>query len=472
MASAVRKRPILALDLGTTQVKAAVVEPDGRVSALASRRCAATAGPRALVDATALLAAAEDALREAATGAVDPLALALSCAMHGAVPVAPDETPLGPLSTFADPVGGAHGRALREAGRALPLHARTGTPVHPSSWVCRLPALRAELAPATRERLAGFRSAKELLLWRWCGARVVDESLASATGLCDADTGDWDPEALALAGLDRAALPGIVPIVERVGPWRPGVAAGLGLPADLPVVIGASDGACAHLGVGGDEPGVASLSFGTSGAARRAVDVGQARALAGALAARGLFRYRLDAAAALVGGAVSHVGRALEWAAGLFWPGLGPDAAVAALLDEAARADPRGELPDFDPRLSGERFPEHDLDAVACGAFTGLGYAHGRAELQAAVVAGIVGSVARIVEACDGVLGPATAIRGGGGLLRAPLVAQRLADRLRRTVEIAASVESSAIGAARLARRALGLDDPSPFRAERCARPR
>ena len=59
-----------------------------------------------------------------------------------------------------------------------------------------------------------FMSAKEYVIQKWFGQRLIDYSMASATGLFNMNTFDWDEEALALAGVDKKQLSKIVPPTE------------------------------------------------------------------------------------------------------------------------------------------------------------------------------------------------------------------------------------------------------------------
>ena len=111
---------------------------------------------------------------------------------------------------------------------------------------------------------------KSYLVNRWSTAGyVLDEQLASATGLLDLRTRDWLPEAWLLAGdgtEPNLVRPTVVPARTRLT-WRPEVARRLGT-TDLPLYIGGSDGCLANLGSGITAPGHVSLTIGTSGAVR------------------------------------------------------------------------------------------------------------------------------------------------------------------------------------------------------------
>jgi gluconokinase len=139
------------------------------------------------------------------------------------------------------------------------LHKRTGTPMHPMSPLPKLLWWRQHhpVVFAATPQLGGV---KEVVLSGLCeGETMIDLSCASATGLYDITARRWDPEALQLAGIDAEQLATVVPTTHVVTGLRVEVAEKTGLPRDLPVVVGASDGPLANLGFGGGARGVSPL---------------------------------------------------------------------------------------------------------------------------------------------------------------------------------------------------------------------
>src|SRR5690606_7971972 len=209
-----------------------------------------------------------------------------------------------------------------------------------------------EREPQLFDRAALFLSQKELLLRRFCETDVVDESVASASGLYDLGSRDWSRAALEFCGIGAERLARVVPTVHVLDSWRPEAARRLGLPADLPLVVGATDGVLANVGVGADRPGVAAVTMGTSSAARVVVD------RPGVRAESGLFCYALRDGRGVVGGASNNAGNVLDWLGRIFWPEV-PDTSER-IRTVLAAAEAGAALPGcrvaFDPRLSGERF--------------------------------------------------------------------------------------------------------------------
>lgn len=430
--------PILALDLGTTSAKALVIDADQRVLVRAERPVETVCAQPGWSEQDALAiqrAAGEAAVEALAMSPVRPRAAAFSCAMHGIVPLDRAGAPLAMLRTWADVRGASVAESLRRGGDQKALELRCGTPVHASSPLCKLAAMRVG-EPALFGVASAFVSAKELLLRSWCDSAVVDLSIASATGLLGLDALDWDREALEMAGVGVEQLSALVPtrhVVEAVrGPLR-----------GMPVVVGASDGCLANLGVGAMGQGVVAVTLGTSGAARI---VDSERSGGG-----GLFCYVLDDAEWVIGGAVNDMGNAVRLVAERLFGDAGEP--VSALLEAAGTSVPGARGARFIPGLFGQRFP--DYTAEPSGGFVDEG-SFASADLGRAVLEGVIDGLGAVVDALRARRSSVRCVRAGGGLVRSPLVQQILADRVGVPLEVGEDWDASALGAARLARRALG----------------
>ena len=85
---------------------------------------------------------------------------------------------------------------------------------------------------------------------------MIEATNASRTGLVTLETGEWNPELLALYGIPRAMLPRIVPSMYPVGTWQ---VAGHAMP--IAAVLG--DQQAASIGQGCATPGKAKITYGT-----------------------------------------------------------------------------------------------------------------------------------------------------------------------------------------------------------------
>lgn len=440
---------VIGLDCGTTSTKAVAAGVDGVVRAVtrAGYPLLVPAPGEAELDPAQVLAAAREALHAMAVRLGElghrAVAVCVCSAMHGLVPLEADGRPRGPLLTWADGRAAAQAAALHDSGRAAGLHARTGTPVHPMSPMVKLVHLR-ENDPGAVAAAPRWGGVKELLLALLCpGAARLDLSAASSSGMYDVAARRWDAEALELTGVRERQLGQVVATTAVVG----GLAEGLGLPAGLPVVAGATDGPLANLGVGAVVPGVVAVSLGTSGALRAVRD------RPGVDDAGRLFCYALTDDRWVLGGAVNNGGSAVRWAARTMTDGAAhdEDATDARLLEEAAAVPPLADGLLCLPYLLGERAPWWRPGLT--GAYVGLRRDHGRGHLVRAAVEGVCQQLALVRHSLPDTVHE---VRATGGAVTSPLWPEVLAAALDLPVRVADSPEGSGLGACLLGWHALG----------------
>ncbi len=387
-----------------------------------------------------MLAATLAVIRDALGDGHGVEGLAFSGAMHSLIGLDAHEQPITPLLTWADARAGAQARRLRRDHPQL--HARTGTPVHPMSPLVKL-VWFAEAQPELFARVRRWAGIKELVVRRLTGEWVIDASCASGTGLMSLERGDWDPEALALAGVSRDQL-SIIVGTERTLPLA---SRELGLASGTPVVVGGGDGPLANLGVGAIVPGVAACSIGTSGALRLTV------ARSGVDPAARLFCYALTPERWVVGGAINNGGSVLEWAGRALAPDVGRQS-PEALLALAATVAPGSEGLVMLPYLLGERAPR--WGTLARGAYVGLRHVHERPHLIRAALEGVCLQLALVLASMRAAGHDVREIRATGGFAHSALWRQMLSDVLGVPIGFPAVTQGSAFGAALLGLHALG----------------
>ena len=441
---------VVGVDVGTTATKAVAFDAQGR------ERGAAEVGypllepapgrgeqePGAVVDGA--LEAIRGAVAEARTRGAEVVGLSLSAAMHALIALDARDRPLTRLVTWADTRASAQAQRLRTEHPDL--HDRTGTPIHSMAPLPKL-VWFAESDPTTFEAARRWVGVKELVVARLTGASLLDHSTASGTGLLNLESLDWDPGALAAAGIEGDRLAALVPATERLE-LRADVAAELGLDHQVPLVVGAGDGPSANLGVGAVAPGVAACSIGTSGALRLttqrpAVD-----------RARHLFCYALTPGRWIVGGATSNGGVVLQWAGAALAPDLG-EHAEAHLIALAEDVPPGSDGLLMLPYLLSERAPL--WGAPARGAYVGLARHHGRGHLVRAALEGACQQLALVLGSLRDAGHEVRELRATGGFARSAAWRQMLADVLDMEIGFPAAHEGSARGAALLGMETLGL---------------
>jgi gluconokinase len=452
---------VIGIDTGTTSTKGVAAGIDGEVRAVAGAHYPLSVpGPgRAELDSGQLREAAVEALvavaKQCRENGDRVVAVSLSAFLHALVPMDADGRPLGPVITWADGRAAAQSEALSAAGRAKKLQARTGTPVHPMSPLTKLAWWR-EHHPDVLRETPRWGGVKELMLGALADAPfLVDLSIASGTGLYDIHARHWDPEALDVAGVRADQLAEVVPTTHRLR-LAPGVASAAGLPADLPLIIGAADGPLANLGVGATPAGVAAVSLGTSGALRTLVDAPTADA------AGRLFCYALTEDRWVIGGAVNNAGSVVRWAGQSFAGGFerpgaedeDADERDAALLTEAASAPPGSGGLLCLPYLLGERAPW--WRSGMRGAYIGLRREHGRPHLVRAAVEGVCQQLALVRDSFAAEGHAVTEVRATGGAVASDLWVGVLAAALDLPVSVADTPEGTGLGACLLGWHALG----------------
>jgi gluconokinase len=391
----------VALDVGSSSVRAVAYDEHGDAEAGDARLAYAELDADELVDACVAVLAQ--------VGEGD--ALAISAFWHSLVALDRANRPVGPLLTWRDTLG--------EPPLLDPedYHRRTGCFLHPAFWPAKLVRLAVEGVRAVR-----FVSFADYLLFRLTGELQTAVSMASGTGLFDPNRLDWDDETLAAVGVRRDQLPPLS------GEAVAGVLPALG------------DGACSNAGVGAVERGRAAVTIGTSGAARVVYAAGEAEARPG------LFLYRLDERRFCEGGALSDGGNLHAW------------------LAQTLRAFDASELSDrpaaahglvFLPFLGGER--SLGWDASRRGRVQGLSFATTPLDLVQAALEGVCYRFAAVLDAIGAV---ESIVVTGGALLANPAWVQMLADVLGRPLEVSAAAEGSARGAALVALERLGFEIP------------
>src|SRR4051795_5316559 len=283
--SAVRVRPVagvLGIDVGTSSVRAQVFDADARERDPAKHRYPGENDPARIV--TLVRQAVEEA-----TAGQEYDAVGGSC--FGPSLLALDEhgRPLTPILGWRDTRSADSAAWLARRVDAAGVHARTGCHIHTSYWPAKL-AWLAQEEPEVFRRARRFVSFCDYLYAQILGREVPTSlSMASATGMLELHARAWDPELLALLGVEAERLPEISN--EAVERWYPALL----------------DGACSNLGAGCVTRDRAALMVGTSGAFRTVYESAQPQAR------EGLFIHWLDDTRVVEGGSLSDGGSLVHW---------------------------------------------------------------------------------------------------------------------------------------------------------------
>jgi glycerol kinase len=455
---------VLAVDVGTSGVRAAVVSSAGEVVTSCYRAALPTSPMINFVefDPTEQADAALAVAHEALTAADGPVA-AVGITNQRASTILWDRrtgTPVGPGVGWQD---------LRTVGMCLSLQAQ-GLHLAPNASATKL-AFLLDMADPDRSRAAAgelaFGTVDTWLVWTLSGggAHVTDPGNAAVTGLLAPDGSGWDPAVLEALRIPPEVLPAIV---DSAGV----VAAATALPGAPPIGGLAGDQQASLLGQGCVVPGATKLTLGTGGM----LDVctgstPPAVAKRGAAGTIPIVAWRRAGVTTWgAEGIAITAGTAVEWIRdGL---GLVPDSAASEAV-AASVADTGGVV--FVPALFGLGAPRWDYGAR--GGFFGLTRGTGRAEMVRAVLEGVAQRGADLLEAAEADTGLTIAeLRLDGGMSANGVVVQALADFTGRPVAVSPVTEATTLGAAYLAGLAVGVwsneaETAALFRPVRVAEP-
>lgn len=450
------------VDIGTTSTKTVAFDRGGQVWAEAEREYplhSPVAG-WAEQDPDEIFEAVLDSLAEVVRSVEERneeiSGVSFSAAMHSLLALDEEHRPLTAALTFADNRAAEQAARIKWEMNGLSIHRRTGTPIHPMSPLAKLLWFREEVAE-TFEKAVRWVSVKEYVFYRLFGEFVVDYSIASATGLFNLKSLDWDEGALEIAGLPREKLSSPVPTTHIVEGLHAEYAERLGLDEETPFIVGANDGVLANLGVGAIDPGVVACSIGTSGAVRTVIPEPEVDEEGST------FCYALTDEMWAIGGPINNGGIALQWTLDELFYDLKEDAEEKGrdpyeLMEELAvevEAGSRGLI--FLPYLTGERAPHWNPDVK--GVFFGLTLQHRREHLIRAVLEGVIYQMSLVAQSLEEVAGEPTEVRATGGFTQSELWRQITADVFNKEIVFPESYQSSCLGAALLGMKALGAID-------------
>jgi len=468
---------ILAIDLGTSGPKVALVTVGGKVLTTASRPTTLLLPPgggaeqdpedwwRAIVQATAEVREHPDFV----AGAI--AAVSVTAQWAGTVPVDEAGNALGNAILWMDTRGAPDARALCKGWVSIEGYA----PRKAAAWIRKTggaPSLNGKdpvghilwLARADRPRYDAarwFLEPKDYLNLRLTGTAAASyDSIAMhwVTDNRNIDAVAYDDGLLALTGLPADKLPPLRAATDILDPLCARAAEELGLPSGVPVVCGTPDVQSAAVGSGAVGPAKAHLYLGTSSWISTHVRFKKTD----------LLRNIASLPSALpgqyfVGNSQETAGGCLNWLRdGVLFgdDALGHDVPpddVFARIDALAESVPAGsDNVVFTPWLIGERCPV--ADERVRGSFLNLSLSTSRAHLARAVLEGVAYNtrwLLRTVERFIGTPLPSLRVVGGGG--KSDLWCQIHADVLGRPIEqVRDPIAVNALGAALIG--ALAID--------------
>ncbi|WP_375250595.1 xylulokinase [Sphingomonas sp.] len=439
----------LGIDIGTSGVKAVVIDPMGVVvdqgtaalSVQRPHRLWSEQEPAAWWAATsAAVRAIDPAVRRSVRG------VGLAGQMHGATLLDAADAPLRPAILWNDGRSAAQCAKLEQAVPAL--RTITGNIAMPGFTAPKLAWVR-DNEPELFARIATVLLPKDYVRLMMTGDKASDLSDSAGTLWLDVARRDWSDVLLDACGLHRGQMPRLHEGSEPTGVLLREVADLWGMD-QVPVAAGGGDNAAGAIGIGVVADGDALLSLGTSGVifvATRAFRPNPDRAVHAFCHALPNLWHQMSV----------HLSAAscVDWVARLTGT-----ASVAELFARAEATGPAKGAELFLPYLSGERTPHNDADVR--GAFLNLDHDTDPGRLAQAVLEGVAFALADGLDALGdaGTRLSRLAVIGGGA--RSAYWGRILAAALG--VELAyleGGEVGPALGAARLAQLAVDGGEPA-----------
>lgn len=445
---------ILAIDQGTTNTKALLIDSAGQIVASASRPLSIRYPQPAWVEQDAreiwnsVAATAAECLERARGVTPDAIGVANQ---RESVVVWDRLTgePQGPCVAWQCRRTAAFCTALRERGAECLVRQRTGLALAPVYSASKAHWLLEHIPDGFRRAADGelcIGTVDSWVLWNLTGGAVhaTDLTNASRTQLLDLQRLDWDEELLELFSIPRLALPAVHPSSHVFGATveRGGITAG------IPIGALAGDSQAALFGHGAFGPGAVKATYGT-GSSLMTITEGPAVSREGlsttiACSCAGETRYALEGNIPVTGGAVRWLGEFMRL------PNPAEDVARLALTV----ADSGGVY--TVPAFAGLGAP-HRNDA-ARGLIMGLTQGTAAAHVARAIIESIAYQVCDVFQAMErDTAGTLPELLAGGGASRNDLLMQFQADILERPVVRSVADDVSAIGVAWLAGLTVGV---------------
>jgi len=370
----------LGIDIGTSGVKAMLIDRSGRPLGEASAKSVEPVRPHPGWSEqnpqdwwTATLEAVDALAKKLPREMAALRGIGLSGHMHGAVLLDERLEVLRPAILWND---GRSAAECAEMEAALPsLRALAGNIAMPGFTAPKIAWVRKH-EPEIFNRIGKVVLPKVYVRLKLTGELAEDMSDAAGTLWLDVGRRDWSDELLAVTGLKRSHMPRLVEGSAVSGKLKPEFLARWGISHDVVVAGGAGDNAAAACGIGAIRPGEGFVSLGTSGV----LFVSNARFSPNTEGAVHAFCHAIPDTWHQMGVILSATD-SLNWLSRI-------TGQSQAALSQAAEAQFRGPGEAiFLPYLSGERTPHNN--AGARGSFVGLSQSTDVAQLAQAVMEGV-----------------------------------------------------------------------------------
>jgi xylulokinase len=432
----------LGIDVGTSAVKAVLIDEQGTVTGISSseyemytpRPLWAEQNPQDWWNGTGI--AVRNLLSNNKINSEDIKGIGLTGQMHGLVTLDINGDLLYPCIMWNDQRTSEECKEITDKIGADKLLEITGNPVLPGFTAPKILWLK-KYKPEIYSKIKKILLPKDYLRYKLTGRFFTEVSDASGTSLLDVKNRKWSDIMLGKLEIPSEWLPEVRESVVVTGHISSEASELTGLKEGTPVTGGGGDQAAGAVGAGAVKEGIISMVLGTSGVVFTHSDKYRIEP-DGKLHA---FCHAVPDAWHLMGVTLSAAG-SLKWFRDKLYPGEKYD-----MLTKGASGIPAGsEGLLFLPYLSGERTPYPDPDAK--GTFTGITIRHGKDHFTRAVLEGVAYSLLDCYKLNSAIGIKADKIVLGGGGAKSPLWRSIIADLFNIEIVTLKCTEGAPFGAA------------------------
>jgi xylulokinase len=452
---------LLAIDAGTTSVKAGLFTPDGRCLGMGRQeyQLETPAADRAQLDPEvywqACLKTVRAALEHSRSPVIQVRAVAVSSQGETTITLDREGKVIYPALVWMDNRATVQAASLASCFGAE-VYSRTGIPEIVATWpACKILWIR-QNEPEIFARAAKFVLVQDYLIFRLTGRIVTDGSISCTTLNYDLTKNTWWKEIQEAIGIRTDQLPEIVQPGTSVGRLSSSAALDLGLTTETIVVTGGMDQAVGAIGAGNFKPGVVSETTGAALAIQATIsdpmiDTSQVVPV----------YFHSVPGQYLFVPVCPTAGMALKWLRDAFFHDEVEEAnkenkdAYDRLTDLAGAIPAGSNGLVMLPHLMGAFSPEINL--AARGSFTGFTLSHTRGHFVRSLLEGVAFMLRQNLEVIERTGLEIKEIRSTGGGARSRLWNQIKADVCDRPVVTLVNEETGLLGDAILAGAAYGV---------------
>ncbi len=448
------RKYIIALDVGTSSMRALLYRDDGSIEVFYSHEYHSLYPKPGYVeqDPITWADAAQDVLSKIGTylqeNGLTAEGIAVTSQRASMIPVNTKGEPLHNAIMWQDKRTIPQCNELRENYGLREIYHLTGLRINPYFVLNKIMWLRENL-PILYHNAHKFIGVQDYVIHRLTGEFVTDWTQASRTMLMNIRTFEWDPKLLRIAGITADRLPRLVPPGSIAGSLTSEMAKLCNLPEDMLVVVSGGDQQNAAVSLGVVRPGVVETNTGTGSFAVAYANTPtfdkDCRVLCQASAIAG--KWVLEAA-------IFNSGAIFRWFKEQFCPDLMANENVYTLMDEEAERSGVGAhgvmmLPHFEGCAAPYWNPK------AKGLFFNLSLGTKRSDLIRAILEGISLEIADNLKLITNMVGQLNEVSAAGGMTVSNLFCQIQSSCYNLPVVRRKNPEASSLGAVIVAAAAL-----------------